>query len=225
MSYQALEQVSAARSLLENLFALKEKNTAKALDKLKIFNRKHKNIKPRDLSNEDKKELQQMQREAGRRPDTMDYLMGSLLFAEGDEDGALRHFRKVEKMNVRWPSLYIKLGNVYLKMKEWKKAEISFQKVLDIDPDNSEAHLGLCRCFLPRRMNKHAAEEALQSIGLLYFSPFAHFSLGMRCSPAFRLPGTRGSSRVAVSTLPMMSSWRLAERCASTKPDSNTSSR
>jgi predicted AlkP superfamily phosphohydrolase/phosphomutase/tetratricopeptide (TPR) repeat protein len=122
MSYQALEQVGAARSLLENLFALKEKNAAKALGKLKIFNRIHKNTKLKDLSDEDKKELQQMQREAGRRPDTMEYLMGSLLFAEGDEDGALRHFRKVEKMNVRWPGLYIKLGNVYLKMKEWKKA-------------------------------------------------------------------------------------------------------
>ena len=180
----------------------KEKNTAKALGKLKIFNRKHKNIKPRDLSNEDKKELQQMQREAGRRPDTMDYLMGSLLFAEGDEDGALRHFRKVEKMNVRWPSLYIKLGNVYLKMKEWKKAEISFQKVLDIDPDNSEAHLGLCRCFLPRRMNKHAAEEALQSIGLLYFSPFAHFSLGIALHRLGNIPRAVEALNVAISQSP-----------------------
>ena len=87
-------------------------------------------------------------------------------------------------------------------MKEWKKAESSFQKVLSIDPDSSEAHLGLSRCFLHWRMNKRAAEEALQSIGLLYFSPFAHFSLGIALHRLGHLPKAVEALKVAVSQSP-----------------------
>src|SRR5262249_19509047 len=54
----------------------------------------------------------------------------------------------------------------------------SFQKALEIDPDNPHAHLGLSRSLLPRRKNRLAAESALATVHRMYNYPMAHYCLG-----------------------------------------------
>ena len=64
-------------------------------------------------------------------------------------------------------------------MKCWLDAERSFSKALSIDPENAEAHLGLCQSYLHVRKNVEAAEAALTAIGLRYHNPRGHFLLGI----------------------------------------------
>jgi len=53
-----------------------------------------------------------------------------------------------------------------------------YEKVLALDPDNSQAHIGLCRMALRRRDFRTAARSALDALQRIYHDPVAHFLLG-----------------------------------------------
>ncbi|PXF56252.1 MAG: hypothetical protein C4B58_14180 [Deltaproteobacteria bacterium] len=177
--YQALERIADARRTIEDIFKRKDKNVARALDELKEFNKEHADKKPDKLSEKDRHELRRLRSEASYNPYGMEYHMGAILFAEGDEDGALLHLRNAEQADAGQPELYIKLAEVYLKMKQWEEAERNFKKALSLDPDNAEAHCGLCRTYLPRRKNAEAVDAAMSAVGLLFYNPRCHFLLGI----------------------------------------------
>jgi len=177
--YQALERTAGALRVLEELFERKKKNAKEAIEKLKVFREEHKDTKFEDLDEKVQKELRDMRSAASRNPYAMEYLMGSLLFAEGDNKRALGHLQRAGKADAKRPGLHVKIGQVYLKMKRWANAEKSFRKALSIDPEDAAAHLGLCQSYLPRRRITKAAQTALKAIGLVYHNPKGHFLLGV----------------------------------------------
>ncbi len=201
--YQAVDRISEARPLLEQIFARKKENAAAAREKLKAFAEEHKDEKPEDLDEKQQAELRNLQGEVSWNPYAMEYLMGSLLFAEGDAENSLIHLQRAERAEPRQPGLHLKIGDVYLKMKRYGDAQRSFEKALEIDPDNAMGHLGLCRCFLPqRRFNLQAADEALTAVGLLYHNPLAHFHLGVALHRLGKIPRAVEALQVAVSQNP-----------------------
>ena len=176
--YEAAGRIREARPVLEALFQRKEKNAVEAAEKLKAFRQAHKDVKAEDLSEKERRELRKLRGQAGRNPYAMEYLMGSLLFAEGEVEEALVHLGNAESADAGRPDIHIKIGDVYLKMERWKAAEDSFQKARLLDPESAAAYLGLCRAYLPQGDNKKAAEAAMDSVGLLYYNPRGHFLLG-----------------------------------------------
>ena len=128
--------------------------------------------------------------------------MRSLLFAEGDAENALKHLKNADQPDIPVPALHQKLGEVYLQMKRFKDAERSFGQVLEIDPDNAAAHLGMCRSYLPRRNNKAAKADALTSVGLLYHNPYGHFLLGVALHRLLDIKRAREAFQMAVSQNP-----------------------
>ena len=199
---QALGRIKDARGVLEDTFKRKEKTAVRAREKLKDLHEEMKDKKFEDLSEKEQAELRKLNVQAGYNPYAMEYLMGSLLFAEGDTESALKHLKNADQPDIPVPALHQKLGEVYLQMKRFKDAERSFKRVLKIDPDSAAAHLGLCRSYLPRRNNKAAKAEALTSVGLLYHNPYGHFLLGVALHRLLDIKRAREAFQVAVSQNP-----------------------
>lgn len=200
--YKSLDRIKEARTLIEDLFKRKKQNARQAAKDLKEFNKKNKDTSFNDLKKEDQLKFRNLRAQASRNPYAMEYLMGSLLFAEGDDKKALVHLENAGKADKNQPALYNKLGDVYLKMKLWSDAEKSFNKALSIDQENAEAHLGLCQSFLSLKRNRDAAEKALSAVGLLYHNPKGHFLLGVALHRIGRTYQAIEALKVAISQNP-----------------------
>jgi predicted AlkP superfamily phosphohydrolase/phosphomutase/tetratricopeptide (TPR) repeat protein len=200
--YQELGKITQARSLLEELFERKKRKAREAAGQIKELLRGHEENALKDLDPEQRRKLRILRAEASRNPYAVEFLMGSLLFAEGKKKEAVAHLKKAGKVDGNQPALHVKLGEVYLKMKCRLDAERSFNKALSIDPENAEAHLGLCRSHLQGRKNVEAAEAALSAIGLRYHNPGGHFLLGIALHRLGRIGRAIDALRVAITQNP-----------------------
>ena len=203
LCYQATGEKKEARVLLEELFRRKEKNAKEAAKKLKEHKEKNKDKESKELSAKEQRELRKLISQASRNPYSMQYLMGSLLFEEGKKDEALVYLKRAERADSTQPGLYVKLGDVYQKMKRRTEAERNYQKALKIDPENAEAHLGLSQCYLYTKRARKAAESALASLGLKYHNPKGHFLLGIALHRIGRIEQAVDALNVAVSQNPL----------------------
>lgn len=115
---------------------------------------------------------------ARHRP-ALDLLQGSLLFAEGDDEAALRHLERARRADRRLPNLHLGLGRLYLRMARLQDAEEAYFQALEVDPDSAEAYHGLARVYLRSDQPLDAAEAAAASLGLRFHNPSAHYHLGV----------------------------------------------
>ncbi|HUU08967.1 MAG TPA: alkaline phosphatase family protein [Phycisphaerae bacterium] len=176
--YQSLGRVSDARHVLDALLERKTRNAAVAAEKLRAWRQEHPDATPDKLDEPQKRELSRLMAEAGRSPFTTEYLLGVQRLAENDPEAALGHLENAGRLNPRAPAVHIKKGDVFLKKRQWDRAEASFREALAIDPTSPAAHVGLCSSLLYRRRNHDAAEAALTAIGLQFFNPAGHYLLG-----------------------------------------------
>lgn len=200
--YQAVNWLADARRALESIFRSKEEELLASREKLMQFLEKHKEKSVDEMSEEEAAELAYLRMKASSNPLVMDYLMGSLLFSEGDADAALEHLRRAESSPRAPVSLHLKIGTVYLQMKRWGDAEVSFMKALGMDPDCAEAHRGLAFSYLRRSRNGDAAGAALDAVGRIYFDPLSHFVLGVALHRLGEIPRAIEALKVAVSQNP-----------------------
>jgi tetratricopeptide (TPR) repeat protein len=200
--YQAMGWLPNARRVLEDLFRRKEQNVFASREKLRQFEEERKDRKPEDLSEHEVHQLRNLRGRASWNPFAMEYLLGSLLFSEGDEQTALEHLKRAENADPGQPGLYLKLGAVYARMKRWKDAELAFNKAVDLDPDCAEAYRGLALSYLNRHRNEEAAEAALNAVGRIYFDPMSHFLLGVALHRLNHIPRALEALRVAVLQSP-----------------------
>ncbi len=154
------------------------------------------------LTQQEQRELRDLQGRARVNPFALDYLMGFALAAEGKDKEALASLERARKAEPRRPGLHIQIGEVYLMMERWREAEGAFQRAYHIDPDNPHAHLGMARALLARRKNRMAAEEALKAAGLLYRYPMAHYVLGVALHRMGRVRRAVEALEVAVTLNP-----------------------
>ncbi len=115
----------------------------------------------------------------GQHPAWADWLMGLMQFEEGNFETALDYLLRAEQINPRLPTLHSRIGNTYLRMGKIQDAERAFQRALEIDGDNPEAHLGVALVRLRQRRHEEASEEALHAVSLQHFLPLGHFVLGI----------------------------------------------
>ncbi len=176
---QALGRTAAAGSALRELFATRKSSALRAREELKQWQEKHKDSKPETLSEAERHELRRLRSLAGTNPFAVELLMAGQSLAEGDAPAALQHLAKAEKMSATDAELHVRKGSAYLTLKDWAAAEASFRRALKIDATSAAAHLGLCRSCLGTRRNAEALAAALDTIGLGYLNPHAHFCLGV----------------------------------------------
>ncbi len=177
--YHALGRTAAARELLERLLENKQATVKRARERLKQWHDQRKSTDSDDLTDKERRELKKLTTRARFNPFAMALLKASQLQAEGDAEAALMQLQQAEALNPESVPLHTRKSEVYLDMKDWVNARQSFELAGKIDAEEPSVHIGLCRAHLGQRHNALAADEALTAIGLAYFSPVAHFHLGV----------------------------------------------
>ena len=138
-----------------------------------------------------------------------DWLMGVIQFEEGNMDEALACLLRAEHADPRLPTLYLRIGETYLRQRRLEDAERAFLRALEIDGDSPEGHLGLAMVRLRQRHNEEAAEEALLAVGLQHFLPMGHFYLGVALA---RLGHPHRAALAFETVLTMLPGFILAHR-------------
>ena len=176
---QATGRPALSRPLLENILKQKKKKVTRARKELQeLIKQQDDSIKPDDLDDKEKERLRQLYQDAGYNVYGVCYLLGVACLATKEYNKALIFFQQAGKADPSHPALYIHVGQVHEKMKNWPEAGKAYEKALEIDPENAEAMLGMCRQYLGLRRNEEAAHFALDALGLRYHNPLAHFLLG-----------------------------------------------
>jgi len=142
----------------------------------------------KDLTDLSKEELDKLKQEENKdkirllntRNDLMnlDLLKANILLKQNKVKKAMAAYKKLESAFPNSRVLLLKIGNGYLKLKDWDSAKSAFKKALEIDPDDTSAHHGLAISYLRTGKYYEAIDEAMNSIGLTYNFPFAHYHLG-----------------------------------------------
>ena len=108
----------------------------------------------------------------------LDLLEASLLLSEKKPYLALDRLLNAEKTISHMPSLYVQLGSVYNSISNWNDAIRSFTKAIAIDPENAGAFSGRGIANLKAENYENAIEDLLESTGLVFHNPHAHYFLG-----------------------------------------------
>ncbi|MFN8295895.1 MAG: alkaline phosphatase family protein [Chitinophagales bacterium] len=102
---------------------------------------------------------------------------GTILLNERNNTEAIVCFEKAD--NLSKDALYsrISLGNAYMQAKRWEDAKRIFEGEIKYDANNNSAFFGLGICYHNIGDYDNAIDAFLDSIGLLYFNPAAHYHL------------------------------------------------
>jgi tetratricopeptide (TPR) repeat protein len=117
-------------------------------------------------------------RAARRQTPVIDYLKAQVWITEKRYAEALAALERVAEAHLVRPGLLLQTADLYLRLHRAPDAQQVYEKALAIDPDNAQAHVGLCRMALRRKQFRMAAHSALDALQRTYHDPLAHFLLG-----------------------------------------------
>lgn len=111
----------------------------------------------------------------------LDYMYGMLELNSGNHEAAIARFEEAEKQMGDRPAkdFYKNLGNAYLQMEDWERCRNSYEKAVQIEPDDAAALHGLSIVALNNEQPELAVDLALRSLQILFHQPRAHYHLGM----------------------------------------------
>jgi predicted Zn-dependent protease len=111
---------------------------------------------------------------ATKNPHAFAYFEASVLTLEDRDAEAIELLQKAEAVQTaQRPSLYVKMGQIYFKMKDWSAAESCYSKVINLSPDYPAGRLGLARVYLQQNRLFEAGGESLAALELSYHNPAA----------------------------------------------------
>src|SRR5579872_2343262 len=132
----------------------------------------------------------------------VDYLKAQVLIAEKRYAEALTALERVTEAHLVRPNLFLQTAGLYLRLRREADARKVYDKALALDPDNSQAHVGLCRMALRRRDFRTAAHSALDALQRTYHDPVAHFLLGRALTGIREYERAAEAFRAAISFNP-----------------------
>jgi len=150
----------------------------------------HKEKKPKEIDREliDDEELRKLEEEQRKdklrllntRKDLMslDLIRANVFLKKNQASSAMQIFRKMLAVYPRSKQLNLNLGRTHINLKNWEEAMRAFETALSVDPDDSSAYHGVAVCQLRQGNYYEAIDAALESIALMYHSPFGHYHLG-----------------------------------------------
>lgn len=201
----ALGQPEAARKTIDRIQENKKRYTREAREELEKFNSKLKaeGKKPEDLSVDEKRRMWKVRARAGFNQTALAFLEAEVFCAEKKYPDALSRLELALKAQTNHqPSVHKKMAECYIALKDWRAAEKHFGAALELDEEDAQAWLGMCRCHLHRRRNLEAAAAALKSIGLLFHNPFAHYYYGVALHRCGRVKRAIEALNMAVAQNP-----------------------
>ena len=176
-----LDDVQNAETALQRLVKEKKRYAKLAADELRELKEELGEIKPDDMPQKDIRKLMRLRRRASTNPNAFAYMRGSLLCAKGDYENAIEALKNAEgAQTYNQPSLRQKMGECYVGLEQWAEAKEQFEQMLNLDPANAGAYLGLAQCELASSHPNKAASAARSAIGLIYHNPKAHYLWAVR---------------------------------------------
>lgn len=130
------------------------------------------------LSQDERRELARWRDLARYQLPVIDYLKAQVLIAEKRYAEALAALERVTEASLIRPGVFLQKADLYLRLRRPQEAQQVYEAALAIDPDNAQAHIGLCRMALRRRKFGIAAHSALDALQRSYHDPLAHLLLG-----------------------------------------------
>jgi Flp pilus assembly protein TadD len=93
--------------------------------------------------------------------------LSSVLIDLGRDEEALDILNRVTEISPDHPTPYTQLGQIYLRLKDFKKAREAFEDSIQINPFNPEAHLGLGQAYevLGDKANAMKEREIAKTLG------------------------------------------------------------
>ncbi len=117
-------------------------------------------------------------RPEGFQTPVIDYLKAQVWTVEKRYEEALKALEGVTEAHLVRPGVLLQTADLYLRLGRWRDARQVYEEALAIDPDNAQAHAGLCRIALQRGEFRSAAHSALDALQRVHHYPVAHFLLG-----------------------------------------------
>ncbi len=207
-SLLSIQQISKARKALELIKKRKESYSTQAKKELETILKsyKEKNIKIGDLDQNQKQKIQKLNRSVSTNMATLAYLNARLLYKEKNYLEALTELKKAEEIQTHnIPPLLQTRGEILMAMGQWSSAISTFNKLLELDPVNPAAQLNLCRCYLSQRnKSQQALNAAINSLGLIYHNPRAHYLCGVSLQRLNRYQEAITAFETAITQNPLM---------------------
>lgn len=125
------------------------------------------------------------------QPAVTAYLKAQLLIAEKRYPEALSILEGITAAHLRRPGVLLETADLHLRLGQTSDAQQLYEKALELDADNVQAYIGLCRLALRRRDFGTAASAALDALERSDQDPLPHFLLGRA------LAGLRNHERAA----------------------------
>jgi predicted AlkP superfamily phosphohydrolase/phosphomutase/tetratricopeptide (TPR) repeat protein len=201
-SCQALGLTGEMREIVDDLDGRRRALFEEAAPMLAEFRRLLAERNEEEVREEERPEYRRVKNLARFQPAAVDYLKAQVLTAEKRYEEALASLENVRRAHVVRPGLFLQTADLYLKLGRAKDAEHVYRKALEIDPDNAQAHVGVCRVALRRRRFAGAAQSALDALQRLYRYPLAHYLLGQALTGLRDYPRAADAMRVAISLNP-----------------------
>ena len=174
-----LERTDDARQVLEKIRVRKARYASDAQDELLRIAEALDGEEEAELERGEQMRRMKLRRRALTNHGSLLYLEGRLHLAQGNAEAALAVFDRMGAMQMHnRPSLLYARAEAELGLDRCNDAETTYRTILEIDPVNAQARLGLCRALLGQRRPRRALDQALAAIGLVYHNPQAHYLCG-----------------------------------------------
>lgn len=174
-----LEQASEARRAFETVRERKLKDVERATAELREIENQTRDQSDAASPPSNAEDLGALRQRAIVHGSNLICIEAVVLRAEGKPREALEILDRVEQadggLGVFWQLLR---GELRLQLKDYSAAEAIFQRVIQADPENAEARVGISGSLLARGRNLQAAAFALEATELRPFFPAAHYHLG-----------------------------------------------
>ncbi len=154
------------------------------------------------LSTDERRELARWRNLARFQPPVIDYLRAQVLAAEKRYPEALAALERVTEGQLVRPAVFLQTADLYLRLGRAHDALQVYEKALAIDPDNAQAHMGVCQIALRRRKYSVAAQAALEALERMHGYPLAHFSLGRALAGMRKYAAAAEAFRAAIACNP-----------------------
>ena len=132
----------------------------------------------------------------------VDYLKAQLLVAGEHYGPALALLERIAAAPQVRPGVFLETGGLYLRLRRPGAAQRVYEQALEIDPDNVQAHMGLCRVALLRRDYTAATQAALDALERCSSEAGAHYLLGRALAGMKRYQRAAEAFRTALSIQP-----------------------
>jgi tetratricopeptide (TPR) repeat protein len=154
------------------------------------------------LSEDERRELARSRELARYHPIVTDYLRARMLSTGKRHAEALAVFEQLSASLSGHPRLLLDVAGLYRQLGRREDARRVYEEVLAVDPDNADAHLGLCAVALRERRSEAAAHSALDALQRIHQSPVAHFLLGLALARMNEHERAAEAFRTAISLNP-----------------------